>query len=85
MKTALVIRQVLDLMVRDAAARGLVPCTASTYTFAHNYLAECWRDAVDLAMLLGHISLDTMRIYSQPSIEQLSTGVEQLRQNAYKD
>ncbi len=40
-------------------------------------------DIVGLAMLLGHSSLDTTRIYSQPTIEQLSRRVEQLQQNAY--
>jgi integrase/recombinase XerC len=77
----------IDIAVRDVAIRGLVPPTASAHTlrhtFAHNYLAEHPGDIVGLAALLGHSSLDTTRIYSQPTIEQLTTRVEQLPQNAY--
>ncbi len=80
-------RQMIDIIVRDAAARGLVPATASAHTlrhtFARNYLAEHPGDVVGLATLLGHTSLDTTRIYSQPSLEQLATRIEQLAQNAY--
>jgi site-specific recombinase XerD len=46
-------------------------------------LAQYPGDVVGLATLLGHTSLDTTRIYSQPTVAQLSTRVEQLRQNAY--
>ncbi len=85
--TTSAMRQMLDVVVRDAAARRLVPATASAHTlrhtFARNYLAEYPGDVVGLATLLGHTSLDTTRIYSQPTVEQLSTRVEQLRQNAY--
>ena len=80
-------RQMIDIVVRDAAARGLVPANTSAHTlrhtFARNYLTEYPGDVVGLATLLGHTSLDTTRIYSQPSIEQLSGRVEQLQQNAY--
>lgn len=41
------------------------------------------RDAVGLATLLRRNSLDTTRLYSQPSVEQLSARVEQLNINAY--
>ena len=80
-------RQMIDVLVRDASARGLVPVQTSAHTlrhtFARNYLAQYPGDVVGLATLLGHTSLDTTRIYSQPTVEQLSTRVEQLRQNAY--
>jgi len=46
-------------------------------------LAQYPGDVVGLATLLGHTSLDTTRIYSQPTVEQLSRRVEQLQQNAY--
>jgi site-specific recombinase XerD len=76
-------RQMLDSVVRDAAARGLVPADTSAHTlrhtFARNYLAENPGDVVGLAALLGHTSLDTTRIYSQPTVEQLTKRVEQLR------
>ncbi len=82
-------RQMIDVLVRDASARGLVPAPTSAHTlrhtFARNYLAQYPGDVVGLATLLGHTSLDTTRIYSQPTVEQLSTRREQLRQNAYGD
>jgi site-specific recombinase XerD len=80
-------RQMIDVLVRDASARGLVPVQTSAHTlrhtFARNYLAQYPGDVVGLATLLGHTSLDTTRIYSQPTVEQLSRRVEQLQQNAY--
>jgi len=70
----------IDIGVRDTAVRGLILPAASArtlrHTFAHNYLAEHPRDVVGLATLLGQSSLDTTRIYSQPTVEQLP-------QNAY--
>src|SRR6266568_1526988 len=85
--TTSAMRQMIDVLVRDASARGLVPAQTSAHTlrhtFARNYLAEYPGDVVGLATLLGHTSLDTTRIYSQPTVEQLSTRVELLRQNAY--
>jgi integrase/recombinase XerC len=69
------------------AAGELVPQKTSAHTlrhtFARNYLAQYPGDVVGLATLLGHSSLDTTRLYSQPSVEQLSTRVEQLKINAY--
>ncbi len=69
------------------AASGLVPEETSAHTlrhtFARNYLTQYPGDLVGLATLLGHSSLDTTRLYSQPSIEQLSTRVEHLNINAY--
>jgi site-specific recombinase XerD len=53
------------------------------HIFARNCLAEHPGDIVGLASLLGYTSLDTTRIYSQPTIELLATRVEGLRQNAY--
>jgi site-specific recombinase XerD len=85
--TTSAMRQMIDVLVRDAATRALVPAQTSAHTlrhtFARNYLAEHPGDIVGLASLLGHTSLDTTRIYSQPTIEQLSTRVERLPQNAY--
>lgn len=85
--TTSAMRQMIDVLVRDASARGLVPAHTSAHTlrhtFARNYLAQYPGDVVGLATLLGHTSLDTTRIYSQPTVAQLSTRVEQLPQNAY--
>ena len=80
-------RQMIDVLFRDAAARGLVTAQTSAHTlrhiFARNYLAEHPGNIMGLASLLGHTSLDTTRIYSQPTMKQLSTRVEQLPQKAY--
>src|SRR5262249_22824119 len=78
--TTSAMRQMIDVLVRDASARGLVPAQTSAHslrhTFARNYLDEYPGDDVGLATLLGHTSLDTTRIYSQPTIAQLSMRVE---------
>jgi site-specific recombinase XerD len=85
--TTSAMRQMLDIVVHHAAARGLVPASTSAHTlrhtFARNYLAETPGDLVGLASLLGHNSLDTTRLYSQPTLEHLAMRVEQLSQNAY--
>ena len=77
--------QMIDELVK--AAGELVPQQTSAHTlrhtFARNYLTQYPGDVVGLATLLGHSSLDTTRLYSQPSVEQLSTRVEQLKINAY--
>ena len=87
--TTSAMRQMLDIVVHYAAARGLVPASTSAHTlrhtFARNYLAENPGDVVGLASLMGHTSLDTTRLYSQPTLEQLTTRVELLNQNAYSD
>ena len=87
--TTSAMRQMIDAVVHDAAARGLVPANASAHTlrhtFARNYLVEYPGDVVGLATLLGHTSLDTTRIYSQPTVEILTKRVEHLSQNAYAE
>ncbi len=69
------------------AAQGRVPEETSAHTlrhtFARSYLAQYPGDVVGLATLLGHSSLDTTRLYSQPEVSQLATRVEQLALNAY--
>jgi integrase/recombinase XerC len=65
----------------------LVPAQTSAHTlrhtFARNYLAAYPGDVVGLATLLGHSSLETTRLYSQPTVSQLSNRVEKLQINAY--
>ena len=77
--------QMIDDLVK--AAGELVPQSASAHTlrhtFARHYLAQYPGDVIGLATLLGHTSLDTTRLYSGPSVEQLSTRVEQLNINAF--
>jgi site-specific recombinase XerD len=69
------------------AAGELVPEETSAHTlrhtFARSYLSQYLGDVVGLATLLGHSSLDTTRLYSQPEVSQLATRVEQLALNAY--
>jgi len=78
--------QVIANLVK--AAGELVPEETSAHTlrhtFARQYLAQYPGDVVGLATLLGHSSLDTTRLYSQPSVEQLAPRVEQLNLNAYE-
>ncbi len=85
--TTSAMRQMIDVIVRDTAVRGFVPSTASAHTlrhtFAHNYLAEHPGDVTGLATILGHSLLYTTGIYSRPTVEQLSTRIENLKQNAY--
>ena len=69
------------------AAGDLVPEETSAHTlrhtFARNYLGQYPGDLVGLATLLGHSSLDTTRLYSQPEISQLAIRIERLSLNAY--
>jgi site-specific recombinase XerD len=69
------------------SAGELVPQETSAHTLRHTfarcYLAQYPGDVVGLATLLGHSSLDTTRLYSEPSVEQLATRIEQLNINAY--
>ena len=69
------------------AAGELVPEETSAHTlrhtFARSYLTQFPGDVVGLATLLGHSSLNTTRLYSQPEVSQLAVRVEQLNINAF--
>lgn len=69
------------------AQRGLVPEETKPHdlrhTFAHRYLQRHPGDLVGLARLLGHESLDTTKIYTQLTSEELTQRVEQIPLNAY--
>jgi site-specific recombinase XerD len=81
------IGRIVDGLVVTCAARELVPPDTSAHTlrhtFATTYLASHPGDMVGLAALMGHSSLDTTRIYTQPSDEDLSQRVEGSALNAY--
>lgn len=81
------IRRMIDHLVQSCAARKLVPPETSAHTlrhtFAMHYLKDNPGDLIGLANLLGHSSLDTTRIYGQPTSEQLAARVERLNVNAY--
>ena len=53
------------------------------HTFALNYLRQNPGKLVQLANLLGHESLDTTAIYTQPSGEELAEDLERSRLNVY--
>ncbi len=81
------IRQMLDGVVQVCAARGSVPPTTSAHTLRHTfakmYLHDHPGDLVGLAMLLGHSSVETTRIYGPLEAEELAERVERVRLNAY--
>ncbi len=82
-------RRVIDCLVRAASARGLLPVDASAHTLRHTfamfYLKDNPGDLIGLATLLGHSSLDTTRIYGQPTSEMLAARVDKLSLNAYAE
>lgn len=53
------------------------------HTFALSYLRQNPGKLVKLADLLGHESLDTTAIYTQPSSEELAEDLERSRLNVY--
>ena len=87
--SAQAMRRAIDCLVRAASARGLVPTYACAYTLRHTFKRFCLRDIpgdlVGLATLLGHSSLDTTRIYAQPTPEMLASRLGSLSLNAYAE
>jgi site-specific recombinase XerD len=83
--TASAIAQMIAELVEACGSRFPQETSAHTlrHTFAHNYLDQHKGDIVGLATLLGHSSLDTTMLYSQPSVNQLATRVEEISLNAY--
>lgn len=81
--------RMIDGVVRDCAVRRLVPTDTAAHTlrhtFATRYLAAHPGDLVSIASLLGHSSLNTTRIYVQPTADQLAERVEGLDLNAYAE
>ncbi len=81
------IGRMMAQLVQGCAVRRLVPAEASAdtlrHTFATRYLLAHPGDLVGAAALLGHSSLNTTRIYVQPSAEQLADRLERLDLNAY--
>lgn len=51
------------------------------HTFAKQYLRDHPGQLVELAHLMGHDSLDTTAVYTQPSWEELAGGLEETRWN----
>lgn len=85
MLTTSAMGQMIADLVKSAGNQVPEETSAHTlrHTFARNYLAQYPGDLVGLATLLGHSSLDTTRLYSEPSVSILSTRVERLSLNVY--
>lgn len=79
--------RVVNRAVEEGASRGLIPEETKPHdlrhTFAHRYLQQHPGDLVGLARLLGHESLDTTKIYTQPTPGELAQRVEEIPLNAY--
>jgi len=52
------------------------------HTFATRYLRANPNDLRGLAALLGHAGLDTVMIYTEPSVEDLARRMEMVEQKA---
>ncbi len=83
------IRRIIATLVRLCEARGFLPPNSkvSAHTFRHTfaiaYLTEHPGDLAGLATILGHATLDTTRIYANPTTDQLRQRMESLALNAY--
>jgi site-specific recombinase XerD len=79
--------RIISHAVTACAQRDLVPEETKPHdlrhTFAHRYLQQHPDDLVGLARILGHESLDTTKIYTQLTSEELTQRVEQIPLNAY--
>lgn len=78
---------VINRVVTACASRGLVPENTRPHdlrhTFAQGYLQQHPGDLVGLARILGHTSLDTTKIYTRLTTDELAKRVEQIPLNAY--
>lgn len=77
--TRLAVRSIQEA-VQNLMKRAGVSGSAHTlrHTFAREYLAANGNDLVGLARLLGHASLNTTAIYTQPTQGELAARVERL-------
>ena len=74
-------------LVTDCAARGLMPVDTTPHwlrhSFAHRYLEQHPGDLIGLARILGHVSLETTRVYLRLTADDLAQRMEQMSINAY--
>lgn len=80
----------LQLVVTNLARRAKIARIKVTphtlrHTFATNFLQSNPDSLVELAMLLGHESLNTTAIYTKASLEKLEQGVERSEINIYDE
>jgi integrase/recombinase XerC len=82
------LQRLIARLAADCAARELAPTDTTPHdlrhTFSHRYLEEHLGGLVGLARLLDHESLDTTKIYTQPTVEQLARRVDKIPLNAYE-
>ncbi len=69
--------QMLHKYAQEAQVEGVGPHVLR-HTFATRYLRENPGDLVGLAYLLGHARLETVMIYTRPTLEELAERVERM-------
>jgi site-specific recombinase XerD len=71
---------VTRMLEKYAIQAGLAPVNphALRHTFATRYLNANPSDLRGLARLLGHTSLDTVMIYTEPNLDDLSARMERV-------
>jgi site-specific recombinase XerD len=71
---------VMRLLAKYALQAGIAPVNphALRHTFATRYLNANPGDVRGLARLLGHKSLDTVMIYTEPSLQELTARMERV-------
>jgi site-specific recombinase XerD len=74
---------VSELARRAKIDRVRVSAHTLRHTFAIGYLRHNPGKLVELASLLGHESLDTTAIYTQPSLEDLAEDLERSPLNVH--
>lgn len=77
------VQLILSTLSRRAKLERAATPHTLRHTFALNYLHEHPGQLVELANLLGHDSLDTTAMYTQPSAEELAANLESSRFNVF--
>jgi integrase/recombinase XerC len=72
------VRYLLNQYARQAGIQKTLSPHMLRHTFATRYLAANPDDVRGLAALLGHASLDTVMIYTQPALEDLAARLERV-------
>lgn len=86
--TALSRRSIQNMISQLARRAKITRCEVSPHTLRHTFALSYLRDhpgkLVELANLLGHDSLDTTTVYTQPSSEDLARDLEGSSLNVYE-
>ena len=77
----------IEALVAQLARQAKLDHRVTPHTFRHAFALNFLRDnpgkLVELASLMGHESLDTTAIYTQPSSEELAADLEKSRFNVF--